>query len=64
MSKDREMAKYILRSFIQWNTMEPLTKCHGSRRTNIERDPRYRGSLKTVYFDLILINEVQYKIAF
>lgn len=27
---------------IQWNTVEPVTKCQGSRRANKKRAPRYR----------------------
>lgn len=41
MSEDRQIAKYILGTAMQWNLMEALTRCQGSRRT-MERAPRHK----------------------
>lgn len=42
MSEDRQMAKYIFGTSMQWNTMETLTRRQGSRKT-VERAPRYKA---------------------
>ena len=50
MSEDRQMAKYIFGTSMQWNTMETLARRQGSRKT-VERAPSLSGQniCKSIY---------------